>query len=153
MIFSDSYNDKQPAWHHSYPEAIAYASRNQYILHLGKPRADVAFLNKASVTDPQVGTVYSGQDLIDAGYTYTYLSPDNFNMTSARVANGLLAPEAPAYKAMVVTGHQNVTLDAVSSSSNLHRMDYPSSLAAGYLAITPLATPATRRQSCRSCKI
>lgn len=114
MLFSESYNDKQPAWLHSYPEAIAYTSRNQYILHLGQPRTDVAFFNKASVTDPQVGTMYTGQDLIDAGYTYTYLSPDNFNMTNARVADGLLAPESPAYKAMVITSHQNVTLDAVN---------------------------------------
>lgn len=114
MLFSESYNDKQPAWLHSYPEAIAYASRNQYILHLGQPRTDVAFFNKASVTDPQVETVYLGQDLIDAGYTYTYLSPNNFNMTNARVTNGLLASNSPAYRAMVVTSHQNVTLDAVN---------------------------------------
>ncbi|KAL4919234.1 hypothetical protein BDW62DRAFT_209946 [Aspergillus aurantiobrunneus] len=114
MLFSDSYNDKQPAWSHSYPDAIAYASRNQYILHQGQPRTDVAFLNKASVTDPQVGTVYTGQDLINAGYTYTYLSFDNLNMTNARVENGLLAPDSPAYRAIVVTSDQNVTTDVVN---------------------------------------
>ncbi|OJJ85351.1 uncharacterized protein ASPGLDRAFT_1516059 [Aspergillus glaucus CBS 516.65] len=131
MLFSESYNDKQPAWLHSYPEAIAYASRNQYILHHGQPRTDVAFFNKASVTDPQVGTVYSDDDLINAGYTYTYLSPENFNMTNARVANGILAPESPAYKAMVVTSYQNVTLDAVKQLQKFAQDGLPIILSGG----------------------
>lgn len=131
MLFSESYNDKQPAWLHSYPETIAYASRNQYILHHGQPRTDVAFFNKASVTDPQVGTVYSGDDLIDAGYTYTYLSPENFNMSNARVANGILAPESPAYKAMVITSEQNVTLDSVKQLQEFAQDGLPIILSGG----------------------
>ena len=131
MLFSESYNDKQPAWDHGYPDAINYASRNQYVLQVGQPRTDVAFFNKASSTDPHVGTVYSGHDLIDNGYTYTYLSPDNFNISSAYVADNLLAPKGPAYKAMVVTSHQNVTLDAVNRLQEFAQAGLPIILSGG----------------------
>lgn len=131
MLFSETYNGKQPAWHHTYPDAISYTSRNQYILHQGQSRTDVAFLNKPSYTDPQLSTVYAGQDLIKAGYTYTYLSPENFNMLNARVVDNLLAPEAPAYKAMVVTSHQNVTLDAVKQLQQFAQAGLPIILSGG----------------------
>ncbi|KAL4925374.1 uncharacterized protein BDV17DRAFT_284052 [Aspergillus undulatus] len=100
MLFSDSYNDKQPA-------------RVQGVLHAGVQKADVVFYNKASVTDPQLSTVYRGSDLVRGGYTYSYLSPANLNLSSARVQGGLMAPEGPRYQALVVTSEQNVTLDAV----------------------------------------
>ncbi|RAL03915.1 uncharacterized protein BO80DRAFT_432617 [Aspergillus ibericus CBS 121593] len=67
------------------------------------------------MTDPQLGTLYSSDDLIRAGYTYTYLSPMNLNLSQAYVSDGLLAPEAPAYKAIVVTSDQNVTLAGVKA--------------------------------------
>ena len=131
MLFSESYNDKQPAWDHGYPDAINYASRNQYVLQVGQPRTDLAFYNKASSTDPQVGTVYSGRDLIDNGYTYTYLSPDNFNIPNVYVADNLLAPKGPAYKAMIVTSHQNVTLDAVTRLQEFAQAGLPVILSGG----------------------
>lgn len=131
MLFSETYNDKQPAWHHTYPDAISYTSRNQYILHQGQPRTDIAFFNKPSYTDPQLNTLYTGQDLIKAGYTYTYLSPENFDMSEARVADNLLAPDAPAYKAMVVTSHQNVTLDAVKQLQQFAQAGLPIILSGG----------------------
>lgn len=114
LLFSESYMDKQPDWKLGLPDAIGYINRNQYVLHQGQPRTDVAFYNKVSYTDPQLGTRYSGSDLINAGYTYTYLNPTNLNLTDAYVSKRLLAPEAPAYQAMVITAQQNMTLEAVS---------------------------------------
>lgn len=131
LLFGETYYNKQPAWLHGYPDAFAYTSRNQYILHLGQPRTDVVLYNKASVTDPQAATVYSGRDLLDAGYTYTYLSPDNFNNSHAYVANNILAPDGPAYKALVVTSHQNVTLDAVHTLQKYAKAGLPIILSSG----------------------
>lgn len=131
MLFAESYNDKQPAWKHSYPEMIAYTSRNQYILRQGMPRTDLVFLNKDSYTDPQLGTVYTGDDLVDAGYTYSYLSPDNLDMDGIRVENGLLAPESPAYRAIVVTSNQNITLESVKRLKQLAQAGLPVILSGG----------------------
>ena len=131
LLFSETYYNKQPAWSLGYPDAFAYTSRNQYILHLGQPRTDVVMYNKASITDPQLSTVYSGHDLLDTGCTYTYLSPDNFNDPHAYVANGTLAPEGPAYKAMVVTSTQNVTLSAVQTLLGYAKAGLPIILSGG----------------------
>lgn len=131
MLFGESYNDKQPAWQHSYPDMIAHASRNQFVLRQGMPRTDVAFLNKDSVTDPQLGTVYAGSDLVDAGYTYSYLSPDNQDMDDIRVENGLLAPGSPAYRAIVVARHQNVTLESVKKLQQFAQAGLPVILSGG----------------------
>lgn len=131
LLFGETYYNKQPAWSLGYPDAFAYTSRNQYILHLGQPQTDVVMYNKASITDPQMSTVYSGHDLLNAGYTYTYISPDNFHDTHSHVANGTLAPEGPAYKAMVVTSTQNVTLSAVKTMQRYAKAGLPIILSGG----------------------
>ncbi|KAJ5766587.1 uncharacterized protein N7511_004203 [Penicillium nucicola] len=114
LLFSESYMDKQPAWLLGYPDAFGYINRNQYILHQGQPRTDVAFFNKVSYTDPYMGTLYSESDLVNSGYTYTYVNPSNLNLTQSFVSDSILAPESPAYQALVVTAQENVTLEAVT---------------------------------------
>lgn len=114
LLFSESYMNKQPAWMLGMPDAIDYINRNQYVLHQGQPRTDIAFYNKASYTDPQLSTIYPGDDLVNNGYTYSYLNPVNLNISQAYVSNNLLAPASPAYQALVVTAQENVDLEAVS---------------------------------------
>ncbi|GKZ27667.1 hypothetical protein AbraCBS73388_005296 [Aspergillus brasiliensis] len=137
LLFSESYYDKQPAWGHGLADAIDYVSRNQYILHAGQPRTDIALYNGVSMTDPQLETLYPADDLIDAGYTYTYLSPPNLNLSQAYVSDGLLAPEAPAYKAIVVTSNQNVTLAGVSKLQEYADAGLPVILSGGFPGYYP----------------
>ena len=47
------------------------------------------------------------------GYIFTYLSPDNFGHPQAYVKKGVLAPNGPAYRALVIPGTANMTLEAV----------------------------------------
>lgn len=47
------------------------------------------------------------------GYTYSYLSPDNFALPEAEVQNGRLGPNGPAHKAMVITSNSNLTHEGV----------------------------------------
>lgn len=47
------------------------------------------------------------------GYIFTYLSPDNFGLPQAYVKKGVLAPNGPAYRALVIPGTANMTLEAV----------------------------------------
>ncbi|KAL4951765.1 hypothetical protein BDW69DRAFT_186077 [Aspergillus filifer] len=140
MLFSESYNDKQPAWKTSYPEAIGYISRVQWVLHQGVQKTDVAFYNKASITDPQFATIYQGDDLVKRGYTYSYLSPDNFNLSSMAATDGVLAGKGPGYRAIVVTSEQNVTLDAVKNLQEFANAGLPVILADGLPGYYPSGT-------------
>ncbi|CAG7921801.1 unnamed protein product [Penicillium olsonii] len=131
LLFSESYMDKQPAWELGMPDMINYVNRNQFVLHTGQPRTDVAFFNKVSYTDPQLNSLYKEDDLIDNGFTYTYLNPANLNLSQAYVSDGILAPEAPAYQALVVTAQENVTLEAVSKIQNFANSGLPVILSGG----------------------
>ncbi|KAJ5726772.1 uncharacterized protein N7483_008129 [Penicillium malachiteum] len=115
LLFADSYMDKQPSWLWGLPDAIGYINRNQFVLHQGEPRIDVAFYNKVSYTDTQLATLYQEGDLIEAGFTYNYLNPTNLNLSQAYVSGKLLAPKSPAYQAIVVPSFENMTLDALSA--------------------------------------
>ncbi|RDH18585.1 hypothetical protein M747DRAFT_316391 [Aspergillus niger ATCC 13496] len=114
ILTAESYYNKQPAWGHGFSDVINYISRNQYILQAGQPRTDIILYNRVSMTDLQLEALYSANNMINTDYTYTYLSPANSNLSQASVAGGLLAPHSPAYKAIVVTSDQNVTLAGVN---------------------------------------
>lgn len=136
---SEQYSDKQPDWLHGLEGVLRYMGRTMWVQQQGVPRIDVAFYNRQSATDPIVHTLYTSNDLQDKGkilnslslflnpnchtniprgWTYAYLSPDNFNLSQATATNGILAPSGPAFKAIVVENYQNMTLDAVNRLSN-----------------------------------
>lgn len=48
------------------------------------------------------------------GYTYEYLSPDNFALPEAYVGNGVLAPNRQAFKALVIQSNQSLTTAGVT---------------------------------------
>ncbi|RYP69486.1 hypothetical protein DL769_005264 [Monosporascus sp. CRB-8-3] len=110
-LFSELWSWKQPAWDHGLREALDYMARMQYTLQSGIPKLDVAIYNKESATTFR--TVYSSNDLLAEGWSYSYLSPDNLLMDQAVVQSGALASNGPAWKALVVEGAQNVSLTTV----------------------------------------
>lgn len=48
------------------------------------------------------------------GYTYEYLSPDNFALQDAYVSNGVFAPNRQAFKVLVVQSSESLTTAGVS---------------------------------------
>ncbi|CAG8936063.1 unnamed protein product [Penicillium salamii] len=144
LLFSESYMDKQPAWELGMPDMINYVNRNQYVLHNGQPRTDVALFNKVSYTDPQLNTLYTDDDLIDNGFTYTYLNPTNLELSQAYVSDGILAPEAPAYQALVVTSQDNMTLEAVSKVQEFANSGLPVVLDGGMPGYYPTGNASDR---------
>lgn len=48
------------------------------------------------------------------GYIFTYLSPDNFVLPQAYVRKGVLAPDGPAYRALVIPSTANMTLESLN---------------------------------------
>ncbi|KAJ0119379.1 hypothetical protein J7T55_013618 [Diaporthe amygdali] len=107
--FSDLYSRKRPDWNNGLQAALDYVARTQHIQQKGVPRTDIAFYNKQSATNPNIVTLYNFTDLISGGWSYSYLSPDNFNLPQAYVDNGILAPEDAKFQAMVLLGSQNIT--------------------------------------------
>ena len=98
----------EPAWDY-YSDFINYTSRMQYVGQTGVPQIDLAFYFK-DVNFQYFTTGYSPNDLQQAGFTYNYLAPENFELPNAFVSNGVLDPNGQAYKALVVQGNASLTV-------------------------------------------
>ncbi|KAJ5538640.1 secreted protein [Penicillium frequentans] len=105
--FSAMHGPRQPAFAF-YSDFLNWVSRNQFILQTGIPKVDVAFWSK-STTYKSISTSYAPVDLQEAGYTYEYLSPDNFALPEAYVSDATFAPNRQAFKALVVRSNETLT--------------------------------------------
>lgn len=105
----------QPAWDVGYAEAGDYLARTQFVLQTGIPKVDLLFWDKQTAQRPYPETIYHPGDLTAAGYTYSYLSPDNFVSNQAFISDGLLAPMAQAFRALVIRANDTLTVDGVHS--------------------------------------
>lgn len=131
-VFSEMWSNKQPSWDNGFGDALNHVARLQYVLQQGTPKTDVAMYNKQAATNPNFPTLYTETDLLDEGWSYTYLSPDNFALPEAEVENGRLASDGPAYKAMVVnTNSTNVTLGSIQTLVSYARNGLPVIFAGG----------------------
>ncbi|KNG86833.1 hypothetical protein ANOM_004910 [Aspergillus nomiae NRRL 13137] len=130
-LFSELYSEKQPSWNHGFSEALNYVARLQYTQQKGQSKVDVVIYNKDSATDAQFGTIYNETDLIEEGFTYLYLSPDNFALPQARVENSTLAPNGPGFRAMIIPSSGNLTIEAVRDIKRFARNGLPVILSGG----------------------
>ncbi|KAJ6028025.1 secreted protein [Penicillium herquei] len=105
--FSAMHGPRQPAFAF-YSDFLNWVSRNQFVLQTGIPKVDIAFWSK-STSYKSISTSYDSTDLEDAGYTYEYLSPDNFALPEAFVSSGVFAPNRQAFKALVVRSNESLT--------------------------------------------
>ncbi|KAL4894986.1 hypothetical protein BDV59DRAFT_200244 [Aspergillus ambiguus] len=131
-LFSELYSNKQPYWDHGLSEALNYVGRLQYTQQKGQPKVDVVLYNKESATKPNFPTVYNETDLIHQGFSYVYLSPDNFALPQARVLNGVLAPGGPGFRAMIIPSSSNLTQEAVRDIKEYALEGLPVILSGGF---------------------
>lgn len=59
------------------------------------------------------------------GYTYSYLSPENFALPQATVEDGMLAADGPAYRALLIDSTSNMTLDGAHHIKKYARSGLP----------------------------
>ncbi|KAI8311732.1 hypothetical protein K4K61_011652 [Colletotrichum sp. SAR11_59] len=128
---SDLYSPKRPDWDHGLQAGLDHMGRVQHIQQTGVPRTDVAFYNKQTATDPNMGTLYTSDDLIFKGWSYNYLSPDNFALPQAYVGDNLLAPQDARYQALVVLGSQNLTSSGLVKLTEFAEAGLPIIIAGG----------------------
>ncbi|KAH0342708.1 hypothetical protein KCU83_g9209, partial [Aureobasidium melanogenum] len=110
-LFSEMHNRHQPGWDF-YRDFMDYVARVQYVSQAGVPKRDIVFWLK-DTTYATVPTRYWPTDLQEAGYTYEYLSPDDFTLSAAQVSDGILAPGRQSFKAMIVRGNDTLTPSGV----------------------------------------
>ncbi|KAL3495077.1 hypothetical protein BJX62DRAFT_246400 [Aspergillus germanicus] len=120
---SDMHGPHQPGWDY-YRPAMDYIARVSAVAQTGVTKKDIAFYSKYT-TYPQVAPEYASEDLNQAGYTYEYLSPDNFKLPSARVSRGVLAPENQAFRALVVRATQSMTVEGIDHIAEYARAGLP----------------------------
>lgn len=128
-LYSEMHGRHQPAWEY-YSDFINWTARMQYISQKGVPKVDIAFWLK-STDFVEIETKYVPQDLREAGYTYQYLSPDNFALSTAFVQNETFAPDAQAFKAIVVRANDSMTNDGIRKLISFASHGFPIILSGG----------------------
>ena len=121
----------QPAWV-DYADQMDYVARNNWVLQAGVPKIDIAFWQKVTTYPGHIQLrTYEPTDLEELGYTYEYLSPDNFDLPAARVVDDILAPDAQGFKALVVRANDSLTVDGVARLVDFAHAGLPIVLAGG----------------------
>ncbi|KAH7381091.1 hypothetical protein BKA64DRAFT_727754 [Cadophora sp. MPI-SDFR-AT-0126] len=127
--FGAHHSRHQPGWNVGYAEAVEYTARTQFILQAGTPKVDLVFWDKRTAELPYPDTLYYPQDLSIAGYTFSYLSPDNFALDVARVSNGTLAGQA--FRALIVRANDTMTIDGVQALADFAHAGLPIVISGG----------------------
>ncbi|KAE9371636.1 hypothetical protein N431DRAFT_545837 [Stipitochalara longipes BDJ] len=105
--FSEMHGRHLPGWDF-YSDWLDWLSRNQWVAQTGVPKVDLVFWTK-STNHKQILPKYRSNDLLAAGYSYEYLSPDNFALPEAYVLDGALAPRRQQFKAIVIRANEILT--------------------------------------------
>jgi hypothetical protein len=66
-----------------------------------------------------------------SGYGYEYLSPSNFQLPEAVVTNNVLAPNGPAYKALILRQTDLLTTDGVAKLAQYAKQGLPIIMSGG----------------------
>ncbi|KAK3636141.1 hypothetical protein LTR56_014304 [Elasticomyces elasticus] len=129
--YSNMHGPSQPAWI-DYADQMNYVARNNWVLQAGVPKLDIAFWQKVTTYPGHIQLrTYEPTDLESRGFTYEYLSPDNFALTAAKVVDGVLAPDAQAFQALVVRANDSLTVDGVAKLVEFAHTGLPIVLAGG----------------------
>ncbi|KAE8137002.1 hypothetical protein BDV38DRAFT_293566 [Aspergillus pseudotamarii] len=137
---SELYSNKQPSWDHGLSDVLNFFARVQYTQRQGIPRVDVAIYNKVSATDAAAfPSMYQADDLVNEGWSWAYLSPDNFALPAATVRNGTLGPDGPRFKALVITSNSTMTLSGLHKIQEYAILGLPIIMSGGLPGIFPSA--------------
>ncbi|KAF2136702.1 uncharacterized protein K452DRAFT_127448 [Aplosporella prunicola CBS 121167] len=109
--FSEMWGLHQPVWRHM-RDAMEYIARNQWVSQSGTPKVDLVFYQYSAPWI--VEARYQNTNLETLGYTYDYLGPGNLQRPEAVVKENVLAPNGPAYKALIFSNQTSLTSGAVS---------------------------------------
>lgn len=101
--YGESWGPRQPTWRHA-EDIAGYLGRVHQVLQTGTARADVAVFRQTGYTATGIGASWFTATGVPLGWTHQFLSSPLLDLPAARVSDGRLAPQGPAYKALFVEG-------------------------------------------------
>ncbi|MDR1158296.1 MAG: hypothetical protein LBK75_08375 [Oscillospiraceae bacterium] len=121
--FGDAYTYRQAYWDDITTETD-YMARNQAIIQKGQAQIDLAVLiDKEKTYDFESGNRF--QNLLDLGYSYNPISESILSHPNATVSGGRLAPDGPAFKALVVDRVSILSVDGIDKLIEYAVADLP----------------------------
>ncbi|MEU3983465.1 glycosyl hydrolase [Streptomyces sp. NPDC026672] len=99
--YGESWGPRQPTWGHV-TDISGYLGRVHQVLQSGTARADVAVLRQTGYTATGIGASWLTSTGVPLGWTHQFLSGPLLDLPAATVSGGRLAPEGPAYKALLI---------------------------------------------------
>jgi hypothetical protein len=79
-------------------------------------------------------------DRLYPGWSYQYISPDNLRLDQAYVENGVLAPNGPSWKAIIIQSNQNITTKTIKQLKQISEAGVPILLVGGIPGYFPLGS-------------
>ncbi|MFE6647475.1 glycosyl hydrolase [Nocardioides sp. NPDC057772] len=99
--FGEAWGPRTPQWRHI-PGIAAYLARTQLVLQTGTPKYDVAFWRHKGWASTGIGPQWITNNGTKLGWSHSFVSASLLALDGLDVADGRLAPDGPAYKAVVV---------------------------------------------------
>ena len=108
--YGEAWGPRQPTWGHM-TDIGRYMSRTQLVLQTGVPKYDIVFYRQKGYVSTGIGAPWATASGIPIGWTHSFLSSGTLDFPLAKVKGGVLAPDGPAYKALILgpdqfTGNQ-----------------------------------------------
>jgi hypothetical protein len=128
--YSEAWGPRQPSWKHV-PDIAAYLKRTQWILQTGTNSVDLVFYRQKGWAATGIGALWATNDGIPLGWSHSFISSDVLAWKSASLRRGRLAPDGPAYKAMIIEGdafrgrRATLTVSAAKRVAELARHGFP----------------------------
>ncbi len=101
--YSESWGPRQPSWTHI-NDVSDYFARVHAVTQAGVMRADIAVFRQTGYSKTGIGVGWLTSTGVPLGWTHQLISEPLLDLPSARVRGGRLAPDGPAYKAIVIEG-------------------------------------------------
>ena len=99
--YGEAWGPRQPTWAHM-TDIGRYMSRTQLVLRTGVPKYDIVFYRQKGYVSTGIGAPWATASGIPIGWTHSFLSSGTLDFPMAKVKNSVLAPDGPAYKALVL---------------------------------------------------
>lgn len=109
--FAEPWGPREPTWRHV-DQVSGYLARTQKVLQTGRNDVDVAIFHQAGNASSGA-PFFEDSGLRDSGYSYNFVSPGTLRLPRASVADGVLAPDGPSYKALVLDNQSSIDVDVL----------------------------------------
>ena len=99
--YGEAWGPRTPQWRHI-GDVAGYLTRTQLVLQTGAPRYDLVFLRQKGWASTGIGPHWVTREGTHLGWSHSFATAALLDLPGVEVRDGRLAPDGPAYKAMVI---------------------------------------------------